>query len=97
MRIFYYLLLIVVILFGVTFATLNMQEVSINYYLDQRKMPLALLLVLTFAGGFVFGLVIGFWLLLKAKIKHYRLRQRLTMVEKELENLRAIPLREKIS
>lgn len=95
MRVIYYLLLIVVVLLGATFATLNMQVVSLNYYLDQAKVPLALLLALTFGCGSLFGLIIGFWLLLKTKLKHYRVRQRLTLVEKELENLRTIPLREK--
>lgn len=95
MRVIYYLLLIAIIMLGATFATLNLQTVSINYYFDQSTMPLALLLVFTFSGGCVFGLIIGFWLLLKSKFKHFRLRQRLNLVEKELENLRTIPLREK--
>ncbi len=95
MRIIYYLLLIIVVLLGATFATLNMQTTSINYYLGQSSLPLALLLALTFVAGCVMGLTIGFWLLLKSKVKHFRLRQRLTLVEKELENLRTIPLREK--
>ncbi|HSW71717.1 MAG TPA: LapA family protein [Gammaproteobacteria bacterium] len=93
MRVVYYLLLIIVVLLGATFATLNLQTVSINYYLDQASMPLAILLALTFGSGCVFGLVVGFWLLFKSKLKHYRLRQRLNMIEKELENLRALPLR----
>lgn len=95
MRVIYYLLLIVIVFLGATFATLNMQTVSINYYFDQNALPLALLLVLTFSGGCVFGLIVGFWLLLKSKLKHFRLRKRLNLVEKELENLRIIPLREK--
>ncbi len=92
MKFVYYLLLVIIVLLGATFATLNLQTVSINYYLGQSTMPLALLLTLTFSGGCVFGLIIGFWLLLKSKYKQYRLRQRLTVVEKELENLRKLPL-----
>jgi len=95
MRFIYYLLLLIIILLGATFATLNMQAVTLNYYIDQSTMPLALLLVLTFSGGCVSGLLIGFWLLFKSKLKHFRVRQRLYMIEKELENLRTIPLREK--
>lgn len=94
MRILYYLFMLAVIFFGATFATLNLQTVSINYYVAQREMPLALLLAFTFSGGCLLGLVLGFWMLIRSKIKHFRLRQRLTLAERELENLRAIPLRD---
>lgn len=96
MRIFYYLFLLAIVLLGATFATLNLQAVTINYYLAQRTLPLALLLAFTFAGGCLIGIVIGCWFLLKSKVKLFRLRQRLGLVEKELENLRTIPLREKL-
>lgn len=95
MRILYYLLLLVIILLGASFATLNLQDVSINYYIGERRLPLALLLALTFSFGAVSGLILGFWFLLKSKFKHFRLGQRLKLAEKELENLRTIPLREK--
>jgi len=95
MRVVYYLFLIIVVLFGAAFATLNMQTVTINYYINQTTMPLALLLALIFIMGCVVGLVIGFWFLLKSKLRYFRLRKRLSLVEKELENLRTIPLREK--
>lgn len=93
MRILYYLLLLVVIFMGSTFAALNLQTVSVNYYVAARTMPLALLLVFTFAAGCIIGLLIGFWLLIKVKLKYFRVSQRLVLVEKELENLRTLPLR----
>ncbi len=95
MRILYYLVLLAVVLLGATFATLNLQSVPINFYLAQRTMPLALLLALAFSGGGIFGFIIGFFLLLKSKLKQFRLRKRLNLIEKELENLRSIPLRDK--
>lgn len=79
-----------------TFATLNSESVTINYYLDQSTMPLSLLLVLVFAAGCLVGMVVGFWLLIKAKIVNYRLKQRLQLAEKEVGNLRAIPLQDKV-
>lgn len=79
-----------------TFATLNSESVTVNYYLDQSTLPLSLLLVLVFALGCLVGMVVGFWLLIKAKILNYRLRQRLQLAEKEIENLRAIPLQDKV-
>jgi len=79
-----------------TFATLNSESVTINYYFGQSTLPLSLLLVLVFAFGCLVGMVVGFWLLIKAKLLNYRLRQRLHLAEKEIDNLRAIPLQDKV-
>ncbi len=96
MRIISYFFLLIIVIFGITFATLNSESVTINYYFGQATLALSLLLVLTFALGCLIGMIVGFWLLIKAKIITYRLRQRLTLAEKEIENLRAIPLQDKV-
>lgn len=81
---------------GVTFAALNMSLVTVNYYFSESSLPLSLLLVLVFSLGCVLGMMVGFCLLLKSKMRNYRLRQRLNLAEKEIENLRAIPLQDKV-
>lgn len=96
MRIISYLFLLIVVLFGITFAALNMDSVTINYYFATSSLPLSLLLVLVFTLGCLLSMLVGFWLLLKAKMRNYRLRQRLSLAEKEIENLRAIPLQDKV-
>jgi len=94
-RIVTYLLLLIIILIGITFAVLNPTIVTMNYYIGQKTLPLSLLLVSVFAFGCFLGLLVGGWLLLKMKIKNYRLKQRLKVAEKEVQNLRAIPLQDK--
>ena len=96
MRIISYFFLIVIILFGMTFATLNSESVTINYYLGQSSLPLSLLLVFSFACGCMVGMVVGIWLLIKAKLANYRMRHQLNMAEKEINNLRAIPLQDNV-
>lgn len=96
MRIVSYFFLLVIVLFGMTFATLNSEAVTIDYYFGQSSLPLSLLLVLVFAFGCLIGMIVGLWLLVKAKIHNYRMRQRLGLAEKEIENLRAIPLQDKV-
>lgn len=96
MRIFSFLLLLMVILFGITFATLNSESVVINYYFAKSTLPLSVLLVFTFAIGAILTMMVAFWLLLKAKIVNYRLQKRLNLADKEIENLRAIPLQDKV-
>lgn len=96
MRIISYISILIIVLLGITFATLNSNSVSINYYIGQNTLPLSMLLVLAFALGCILGMIVGFCLLIKAKINTYRLRQRLVLAEKEIENLRAIPLQDKV-
>ncbi len=96
MRIISYFFLLIIVIFGMTFATLNSESVTINYYFGQSTLPLSLLLVLVFALGCLIGMIVGIWLLIKAKLLNYRLRQRLNLAEKEIENLRAIPLQDKV-
>ena len=95
MRIVTYLLLLIIILIGITFAVLNPTTVTMNYYIGQKTLPLSLLLVSVFAFGCLLGLLVGGWLLLRMKIKNYRLKQRLKVAEKEVQNLRTIPLQDR--
>jgi putative membrane protein len=95
MRIISYFLLLVIIFLGISFAILNPGAVSINYYVGHRVLPCSLLLAITFVLGCLLGLLVGFWLVIKLKIKSYYLRQQLKVIEKEVENLRAIPLQDR--
>lgn len=97
MRVITYFLILVVVLLGITFAVLNSGPVTINYYVGQHTFSLSLLLVLVLAVGSLLGLLVGFWLLLKLKVKNYRLTQQLKIAEKEIANLRAIPLQDRYS
>ena len=95
MRILSFIFLILVVLIGISFATLNSEIVNVNYYIGHKSIPLSLLLVSVFATGSLLGLLVGVFMVIKAKIRNYRLRQRLKLAEKEIENLRAIPLQDK--
>lgn len=96
MRIVSLFFILIIVIFGMTFATLNSESVTINYYIGQYSLPLSLLLVLVFAGGCLLGMIAGLWLLVKSKIQSHRLASRLTLAEKEIANLRAIPLQDKV-
>lgn len=95
MRILSYFFLLIILLLGITFATLNAGVVTVNYYIAHKTMPLSLLLVSVFATGCLLGLLVGLTIVIKLKLKNYRLRQRLKVAEKEVVNLRAIPLQDK--
>jgi len=95
MRIITFLLILIIVVIGVTFALLNHDMVTFHYYFGQATMPLSLLLVSVFATGCVLGLLVGLWLVIKAKLKNFRLKQKLKNTEKEVQNLRAIPIQDR--
>ena len=79
---------------GITFAGLNAETVAVNYYFGTNELPLSLLLVLVLAFGSLLGVLAGFTLYLRAKKENFKLRGRIKVVEKEVSNLRSIPLKD---
>lgn len=96
MRILTYILILIIVLCGMLFATLNSQMVTVDFYFSQTNLPLSLMLVLFFTFGALLGLLVGTLLVVRAKMQNYRLKQRLSLAEKEIANLRAIPLQDKV-
>ncbi len=82
MRIISYFFIIAIVVFGVMFATLNSESVTINYYLDQRTLPLPLLLIIVFSLGCLLSFIVGLWFILKSKIQIYRMRNKLALAER---------------
>lgn len=93
MRIFSYLFLLIIMLVGLTFASLNSTIVTFNYYLGVKNIALSLLLVFAFGGGIVLGLLVAIFPWIKVKRDNMRLKSRLKVVEKEVENLRSLPIK----
>ena len=94
MRILSYFVLLIIILIGLTFAALNSNVVSFNYYLGIREVALSLLLVFTFGLGIFLGLLGAVFPWIRAKRDAARVKARLKTVEKELENLRVMPIKD---
>ncbi len=95
MRILTSLLLFLVVLVGVSFAVLNPGSVTIHYWWAQKTLPLSMLTVLVFAAGCLFGLLISVLLQIGLRVRNYQLSQRVRVLDKEVRNLRAIPLQDK--
>lgn len=94
MRIFSFLVVVIILLLGATFAVLNAAPVSINYYISTAKLPLSLLLVLVLGiGGFI-GWLTGVWMWMRLKAENFRFAHRIKTLEKELDQLRTLPVNE---
>lgn len=89
--IFIYLILIVL---GISFAALNASIVQINLYFSTLSMPISVLIITILC----FGTLLGFSLFLgrywRLKAEHRKIKNQLKITEKEIKNLRAIPLQD---
>lgn len=86
---------ILIVLMALTLSLKNPQDVALNYYFGLSwEGPVALALILTF----VFGLLIGWLLMSFSVLKNKRVvgktKRQLAKVEKEVENLRAMPIKD---
>jgi len=94
MKIIKYFFLTFIALLGVSFACLNAQTVAINYYIGNILLPLSLLIAMTLVIGSFLGIFAMISLYFRQKTLLFRLQHRLKLAEKELANLRVIPLKE---
>jgi lipopolysaccharide assembly protein A len=94
MRMFSYLIFLIVMLVGLIFSSLNSTPVVFNYYLGAKTIALSLLLIFTFGIGMLFGILVAAVSWLKVKKDNLQLKSRLKLIEKEVENLRSIPIRQ---
>lgn len=91
MRIITYLLCIIAIIIGISFACLNAEVVKVNFYVNSFSLPLSLWLVSTFGLGLVCGAILIFLPHFRLKRQIFWLNQRIKLAEKEVKNLRAVP------
>lgn len=85
---------VLIITLGVTFAVLNSKSVSINYFIGQKTLPLALLIIIILFFGTLLGFFAGLLLYFKSKRENRRIKRKMNLLKKEISNLRVIPLKD---
>lgn len=94
-RAIYIISVLLALLFGVTFAFHNRQAVEIAYYLGfQWQGPLSLALLAALAVGIVIGYLASFQAVVRMQRQLVRTRKELRDVEQEVQNLRALPIKD---
>ncbi|MCP3669111.1 MAG: LapA family protein [Gammaproteobacteria bacterium] len=94
MRLIKLLIILVLIIIGAAFAWHNDEGVTLNYYFGSLDLPLSLLLIGTLIVGAVVGMLSAAGTILGLKRENASLRRKSKVVTEEVENLRAIPLKE---
>ena len=84
---------IILVAAGLVFAVLNSGFVTLNYGIGTWDMPLSLLLVLSMALGALLGVVASMGAMLRLRREAHRLRHQVQVAEKEVLNLRSIPIK----
>jgi len=88
------IIITIVALIAILFSVLNAEVVSINYYFGQSTYPLSLLIVFSLAAGAFLGVFASMIVILKLKSKNAKLKKEVSVSEKELVNLRRLPLKD---
>jgi putative membrane protein len=96
-RLLGFLLLVVLVVLGLSFAVLNAEPVSLNYYFGYREIPLSMIVVLSLAAGATIGVLVSMGMILRLKQQAARLRKKLQAAEKEADQLRFLPAKEQTS
>ncbi len=88
------LFFLIVTLFGVALAMRNSERVHFDYYHGSLDISLSLLLALTLLVGALLGIAASLSVVIQSRIELARVRRKAAVTEKEVMNLRALPLRD---
>jgi putative membrane protein len=94
-RIFFIALFFIISALGLSFSLLNAETVTLKYYFGDFSAPLSLVLVLCLALGAILGVLSCSAILVRSKRDLGKLNKSIKMAEKEVTNLRALPLKDK--
>lgn len=85
---------IVLIVLGVSFAALNAASVQVNLYVKTVSMPISVLMTIMLGIGILIGSLLFINRYWRLKIECFKMKNQLKLTEKEIKNLRSIPLQD---
>lgn len=93
-RLAYIIFSLVLLIIGILFAVLNADPVSLHYYFGDKQLPLSLIIIGTLIVGAIMGVIASAAVVFKLKRENARLRRLTELSEKELKNLRTLPIKD---
>jgi putative membrane protein len=94
MRILMLVTYILLIIIGVSFAALNASSVAVNFYFKTVSMPISVLMTIMLGVGILIGFLLFISRYWRLKIECHKIKNQLKLTEKEIKNLRSIPLQD---
>lgn len=93
-RLAYIIFSLVLLIIGILFAVLNAEPVTLHYYFGDKNLPLSLIIISAIIIGALLGIVASAGIIIKLKRANSRLRKVSELSEKELTNLRTMPIKD---
>ena len=93
LRLVYLFMALIVVILGVAFSVLNADYVTLQYYLGSIELPLSLILVFAMIVGAILGVFASLSFIIGARRKSAKLKRAVEAAEKEIVNLRNIPIK----
>jgi len=94
MRLIMLVFYIILIIFGVSFAALNASAVQVNFYFTSLSIPISVLMTIMLGIGIFIGFVLFIFRYWRLKAECRKINSQLKLTEKEIKNLRSIPLQD---
>lgn len=94
MRFFMMIFYVLIMLVGVAFAALNASEVTLNLYFKTLNLPISVYIISAFGLGIICGFMVFIGRYWGLRSKHRKVKHELHVMEKEIKNLRSIPLKD---
>lgn len=91
-RIIRLVIVLLVIIFGASFALLNADPVAFNYYFSAVQIPLSLIVVLALFFGAALGMLASAGMMLSSRRELTKLRKEAKLAQQEVKNLRSLPI-----
>lgn len=88
------IIVFVILLSGLAFHLKNNQMIELNYYVGVIDMPLSWLVVIMLFFGAVLGVLASLPMIIKLKQQKYKLERQIKNSEKEINNLRVMPVKD---
>lgn len=89
------ILVLAILLFGLAFHLKNNQAIELDYYIGTTMpLPLSLIVVLVLMLGALLGVLSSLPLIIKLKQQKHRLERQIKNSEKEINNLRVMPVKD---
>ena len=90
----YFIVILFAAVCAVVFTALNPDDVTVDLYYSKITLPFSLVIVASMFFGVLLGLVAGGMLALGRRRELRKLRKQLGVAERELSNLRKLPIKE---
>jgi putative membrane protein len=95
MRIIKLILLMLIVMLGAVFAVLNAEPVQFNYYFGSHELPLSLVMTIAMGLGVLLGIFACMGMMFGMKRENILLKRKSQLASQEVNNLRALPLKDR--